>query len=74
MLRILYYTLGNLDPKLRSCLKSIHLLSVAKYSVICTYGIEELLGSVVQDVLKLEQVCIFCVGIGKSSLVHMPSE
>lgn len=53
---ILYYTLGNLDPKLRSSLKSIHLLSIAKYEIICKYGIENLLKPVVDDVLKLERV------------------
>lgn len=53
-LGILYYTLGNLDPKLRSSLKSIHLLSIAKYELIIRYGIEELLKPVVHDVLKLE--------------------
>lgn len=53
---ILYYTLGNLDPKLRSSLKSIHLLSIAKHEIITEYGIEELLKPVVHDVLKLERV------------------
>lgn len=55
-LGLLYYTLGNLDPKLRSSLKSIHLLSIAKYEHIVKYGIEELIEPVVEDVLKLEKV------------------
>lgn len=54
---LVYYTLGNLDPKFRSSLKSIHLLSIAKYEHIVEYGIEELLKPVVEDVLKLEKVC-----------------
>lgn len=53
---LLYYTLGNLDPKLRSTLKSIHLLSIAKHECIVRYGIEELLKPVVEDVLELEKV------------------
>ena len=53
---IVYYTLGNLNPKLRSSLKSIHLLSIAKYEYIRRYGIEEVLRPVIEDVLRLEQV------------------
>ena len=52
----LYYTLGNLDPKLRSSLKSIYLLSVVKHEYIIKYGIDEMLKPVVQDILKLEKV------------------
>jgi hypothetical protein len=53
---LLYYTLGNLDPKLRSSLNSINLLSIAKYEYICKYGIEELIKPVIDDVLELEKV------------------
>lgn len=52
---LFYYTLGNLEPKLRSSLKGIHLLSIAKYEHIVKYGIEELMKPVVEDVLKLEK-------------------
>ncbi len=45
--------LGN---KLRSSLKCIQLLSIAKYEIICTHGVEALLKPIVDDVLKLEQV------------------
>lgn len=58
---LLYYTLGNLDPILRSTLKSIHLLSIAKYEVICKYGIDELLEPVITDVLKLKRVSIILI-------------
>ena len=51
----LYYTLGNLDPKLRSTLKSIHLLGIAHHSVINRYGIEIILNPVVEAVKKLEK-------------------
>lgn len=53
---LFYYTLGNLDPVLRSTLKSIHLLSIAKYEVICKHGIDEFLKPIIDDVLKLEGV------------------
>ena len=52
----LYYTLGNLDPKLRSSLKNIHLLCIVKHEIITKYGIEEILKPVIDDILKLESV------------------
>ena len=55
---LLYYSLGNLAPVLRSTLRSIHLLSISKYEIITTYGIDELLKPVIDDVLKLESVSI----------------
>ena len=51
----LYYTLGNLDPKLRSTLKSIHLLGIVHHSVINRYRIEIILNPVVEAVKKLEK-------------------
>ena len=54
---LVYYTLGNLDHKLRSALKSIHLLSVAKYEVIKKYGFVEFLSPIVKDIQRLESVC-----------------
>ena len=53
---LVYYTLGNLDPRLRSTLKSIHLLCVAKYSVIKKYGFEKILSPVIEDIQRLESV------------------
>ena len=55
---LVYYLLGNLDPKLRSTLKSIQLLCIAKYTVIVKYGIEEILRPIVESVQKLEMVGI----------------
>ena len=37
---VFYYQLGNLSPKYRSSLSSIHLVSIAKSSVIKTPGSE----------------------------------
>ena len=58
LIGVVYYTLGNIDPKLRSSLKCIQLLSIAKYEYIRTHGVEELLKPIINDVLKLEQVRI----------------
>ena len=55
----LYYTLGNLDPKLRSTLKSIHLLGIAHHSVIQRYGIEIILNPVIEAVKKLEKASTY---------------
>ena len=67
ILGFLYYTLGNLDPILRSSLKSIQLLSVAKYDHLKAYGIEEMLRPVIEDVKKLESVskhlCVPVLGV-----------
>ena len=48
--------LGNLDPKLRSSLKSIQLLCVAKYPIVVKLGIEEVLKPIVEDTKALEKV------------------
>ena len=55
----LYYTLGNLDPKLRSILKSIHLLGIAHHSLIKRYGIEIILNPVIEAVKKLEKASTY---------------
>lgn len=50
-----YYTLGNLHPKYRSSLKSIHLLNAVYYKHIAKYGIDTILQPIVDAVKKLEQ-------------------
>lgn len=52
----LYYTLGNLSPKLRSSLKNIHLLCILKHSYVIKYGIDVILEPVIEAVKKLEEV------------------
>ena len=52
----MYYLLGNLDPKLRSSLKSIQLLCVARNPIVVKYGIEEILKPIVKSVQALEKV------------------
>lgn len=51
-----YFMLGNLSPCLRSQLKSIQLLAVAKASVAEKYGVKTLLEPFMQDLKILEEV------------------
>lgn len=53
---LFYYTLGNIDPKYRSCLDAIQLLCVVKTDVITKFGINEVLRPFVEDMLQLEKV------------------
>lgn len=55
-LGLVYYLLGNLDPKLRSSLKNIQLLCVARNPIIVKYGIEEILKPIVESIQALEKV------------------
>ena len=51
---LVYYNLGNLHPKLRSSLKSIHLLCIARHQLITKYGIDEILTPIIEDIKRLE--------------------
>ena len=53
---LVYYTLGNLHPELRSSLKSIQLLCAVKYSFVVKYGLNEIFKPVVEAILELEKV------------------
>ena len=53
---VFYYQLGNLNPKYRSSLSSIHLVSIAKSSVIQKYGPEKILKPFMDDIKELEKV------------------
>jgi len=53
---VFYYQLGNLRPKYRSSLCSIHLVSIAKSSVIQKYGPDKILEPFISDIKKLEKV------------------
>ncbi len=53
---IFYYTLGNIRPRLRSSLKSIHLVCVVKTKLIQKYGINAVLEPFVNDLKLLERV------------------
>ena len=56
LLGLFYYTLGNLEPRLRSTLAAIHLVAVVRTEYIITYGVDEILRPFVEDVKKLESV------------------
>ena len=51
-----YFTLGNLHPKYRSTLKSIHLLALIKNEHLKKYGVDSVLQHITNDVAKLEEV------------------
>ena len=51
-----YYLLGNLSPYLRSQIKSIQLLLIAKSSVITKYGPNLILEPFMKELIKLETV------------------
>ena len=53
---LFYYTLGNLEPHLRSPTNAIQLVSVVKTSYIEKYGIDTILEPFVQAIIKLESV------------------
>lgn len=57
-LGVVYYTLGNIDPKYRSQLDSIQLLLIATTPVIKQYGIDALLEPFMNDLAYLEQVSL----------------
>ena len=53
-----YYLLGNLHPRFRSRIDNIQLLALAKYSTVSKYGIDRILKPAIEDICKLESVCI----------------
>ena len=56
LLGLFYYTLGNLEPRLRSPTNAIQLVSIVKTSYIDKYGIDMILEPFVQAITKLESV------------------
>ena len=51
-----YFTLGNMSPQLRSSVKAIQLVALAKTSHISQYGISPVLQCITDDILQLEKV------------------
>ena len=51
-----YYTLSNVDPKYRSSLKAIQLVTVVKHTLVKKYGLDKILEPFVSRVKELEQV------------------
>ena len=56
ILGLFYYTLGNIDPKLRSTMHTIQLVTVIKTELIGKYGINEILKPFMEDIHQLESV------------------
>ena len=55
---LFYYQLGNLSPQYRSSTKSIHLVAIAKSSVIVKYGANKILEPFMDAIKKLEEVLL----------------
>ena len=53
-----YYLLGNCSPRFRSKIRNIQLLLLAKYSTVSEFGIDAMIKPIVEDIQKLESVCI----------------
>ena len=58
-----YYTLANISPHHRSSLNMIQLVTLVKSQDVTKYGIDKILEPFMEDIKKLEKVCIYqCVG------------
>lgn len=56
-----YFCIGNLNPVLRSKLKSIYLLNMCYYSDIKKYGIDTILEPIIKEVRILEKVRLILI-------------
>ena len=61
-LDMIYYTLGNLDPKVRSKRCAIRLLAIVKSNLVKKYGYNAILKPIISDIKKLECGHLFTVG------------
>ena len=62
-----YFTLGNISPKYRSRLSSIQLLALVKSDHINTYGMNNILRPIIEDIKKLVSILI-----PKFTLIFVP--
>ena len=53
---VFYYSLGNLEPRLRSPTNAIQLVSVVCTEILSKYGVNTILKPFVDEVAKLESV------------------
>ena len=53
---VFYYQLGNISSKYRSSLKSIHLVTITKSTIIKKYGPDEILKPFMNAIKELEKV------------------
>jgi hypothetical protein len=57
-----YYVVGNIEPRYRSALRVIQLVTLVKSKLVDEYGVDEILKPFVESILKLEQGVSFTVG------------
>ena len=55
---LFYYTLGNLNPRLRADLKAIQLIAVVKHTYLKQYGLHSVLKPFIDDMNMLSKVHI----------------
>ena len=60
-LDMFYYTIGNLNPKVRSKHCAVRLLGIANAKLVKKYGHNAILRPVIEDIHKLENGCPFVV-------------
>lgn len=70
MLGVVYYTLGNIDPKFRSQCDAIQLLLIATTPVIKQYGIDALLEPFMNDLEYLERVSLQLTTVNITNLIQ----
>ena len=54
---LFYFMIGNIEPKLRSSLKCIQLITCVKSTDLVQYGFRKVLQPFINDVNKLYKVC-----------------
>ena len=52
---LIYFSIGNLDPVLRSQLGAIHLVSVFNSKLIESYGFDVFIGPFIRDLRELSK-------------------
>lgn len=57
---LFYYTLGNLNPRLRADLRAIQLIAVVKHTYLKEYGLHSVLKPFIDDMNMLSKVHIAC--------------
>ena len=58
---LFYYTLGNLEPRFRSSLKSIQLIAVVTTKNLNEYGFEKVLRPFIKDMNMLSKVILYSI-------------
>ena len=71
---MVYYTLGNLSPRLRSKLPSIQLLAMVKTKLVKKYTMPAILSPIVDDIKKLvRKLMILMVEVACSTSDFCPT-